>query len=116
MRRSPSLGILLGAYSFLRCPTPPLYERDGDYNTPKLYVVYNLGSHYNILGLPESTRTYIQGSPSGCVRREIPGVTQVDENGHEGNTAVVTAYCLCWRKGGQISSRTGVPADCYYLL
>ena len=33
----------------------------------------------------------IQGCPSGCVRREIPGVTQV-EKGHEGNTAVVTAY------------------------
>ena len=31
----------------------------------------------------------IQGSPSGCVRREIPGGTQVDEKGHEGNTAVV---------------------------
>ena len=29
---------------------------------------------------------------SGCVRLEIPGVTQVDEKGHEGNTAVVTAY------------------------
>ena len=27
---------------------------------------------------------------SGCVRREIPGVTQVDEKGHEGNTAVAT--------------------------
>ena len=41
----------------------------------------------------------VQGSPSGCVRREIPGVTQVDEKGHEGNTAVVTAY-ICWRKHG----------------
>ena len=41
---------------------------------------------------------YIQGSPSGCVRREIPGVTQF-EKGHEGNTAVVTAY-LCWREHG----------------
>ena len=41
---------------------------------------------------------YVQGSPSGCVQREIPGVTQV-EKGHEGNTAVlvVTAY-ICWRK------------------
>ena len=37
-------------------------------------------------------RLYMQGSPSGCVRREIPGVTQVDQKGHEGNTAVVTAY------------------------
>ena len=34
----------------------------------------------------------IQGSPSGCVRREIPGVAQVDEKGHEGDTAVVTSY------------------------
>ena len=42
---------------------------------------------------------YIRGSPSGCVRREIPGVTQVDENGHKGNTVVVTAY-TCWSKHG----------------
>ena len=42
---------------------------------------------------------YIQGSPSGCVRSEFPGVTQVDENGHKGNTSVVTAY-ICWRKHG----------------
>ena len=42
---------------------------------------------------------YMQGSPLGCVRREIPGVTQVDEEGHEGTTAVVTAY-ICWRKHG----------------
>ena len=34
----------------------------------------------------------IQVSPSGCVRIEIPRVTQVNEKGHEGNTAVVTAY------------------------
>ena len=33
------------------------------------------------------------------VRREIPGVTQVDEKGHEGNTAVVTAY-IYWTKNG----------------
>ena len=39
----------------------------------------------------------IQGSPSGCVRRKIPRVTQVDEKVHEGNTAVVTAY-ISWRK------------------
>ena len=26
------------------------------------------------------------------MRSEIPGVAQVDEKGHEGNTAVVTAY------------------------
>ena len=42
------------------------------------------------------TRQYIviQGSPSGCVRSEIPGVTQVDEKGNKGNTTVVTAYVL----------------------
>ena len=49
--------------------------------------------------------TYIECSPSGCVRHEIPGVTQVDEKGHEGNTAVVTAH-LCWRKHGQRNSKT----------
>ena len=38
----------------------------------------------------EVSRTYIQGSPSGCVWREIPGVTQV-EKGHVDNT-VVTVY------------------------
>ena len=31
---------------------------------------------------------YMQGSPLGCVRREIPVETEVDEKGHEGNTAV----------------------------
>ena len=45
----------------------------------------------------------------------MQGVTQADEKGHEGNTAVVTVY-LCWRKRGQRNSRTGVPADHYYLL
>ena len=60
----------------------------------------------------EHTYIYIQVSPSGCVLREIPGVTQV-EKGHAGNTAVATAY-LCWVKHGQRSSRTGVPADYYY--
>ena len=40
--------------------------------------------------------TVIPGSPSGCVRREIPGVTQVGK-GHEGNISVVAAY-VCWRK------------------
>ena len=49
----------------------------------------------------KKTRLYIviQGSSSGRVRREIPGVTQVDQKGHERKTAVVTAY-LCWRKHG----------------
>ena len=60
----------------------------------------------------KNTFTYIQGPPSGCVLREIPGVTQV-ENGHAGNTAVATAY-LCWVKHGHRSSRTGVPADYYH--
>ena len=55
---------------------------------------------------------YIEGSPSGCVLRDIPGVTQV-EKGHAGNTAVATAY-LCRVKHGHRSSRTGVPADCYF--
>ena len=41
----------------------------------------------------------MQGSLSGCVRREIPWVTQVDEKGHEGSTAVVTT-CIGWRKHG----------------
>ena len=35
---------------------------------------------------------YLQGYPSGCVWRTIPGVTQVDEKKHEGNTAVVTTF------------------------
>ena len=52
----------------------------------------------------------IQGSPSGCVWHETPGVTQVDEKRHEGNTAVVTAH-LGWRKHGHRNSRTGVPTD-----
>ena len=43
---------------------------------------------------------YTQGTPSGCVRGELPGMTQVDEKGHEGNTAVVTAYIICWRQHG----------------
>ena len=55
---------------------------------------------------------YMQGSNSGCVLREIPGVAQV-EKGHAGNTAVATAY-LCWVKHGRRSSRTGVPVDYYY--
>ena len=46
------------------------------------------------------------------VLREIPGVTQV--KGHADITAVATAY-LCWVKHGHRSSRTGVPADYYYL-
>ena len=43
------------------------------------------------------------------------GVTQVDEKGHEGNTAVVVTAYLCWRKHGQRNSRTGgFPVDYYY--
>ena len=48
------------------------------------------------------TNTYsgiIQSSRSGCVRREILGVTQVDEKGHEVNTAVFIAY-ICRKKHG----------------
>ena len=37
-------------------------------------------------------------------------MTQVDEKGHEDNTAVVTAH-LFWSKHGQRNSRTGVSAD-----
>ena len=44
--------------------------------------------------MPKYEKTHvfivIQGSPSGCVLREMPGVTQV-EKGHAGNTAVATA-------------------------
>ena len=48
----------------------------------------------------KKTQLYLcEGSPSGREQREIPGVTQVDENGHEGNMAVVTAY-TCWEKHG----------------
>ena len=65
-----------------------------------------------IYQVPTSIIRYIQGSFSGCVLREIPGVTQV-EKGHGGNTAAATAY-LCWVKHGHRSSRTGVPAD--YLI
>ena len=53
---------------------------------------------------PSAKKTHLciatQGSPLGCVPREIPRVTQVDEKGHEGNTAGVTAYIICWRKHG----------------
>ena len=70
-------------------------------------------------GMIRSYDTYMlsifQAPPSGCVRREIPRVTQVDEKGHEGNTAVATAY-LCWRKHGQRDNRPGVFDDYYYWL
>ena len=36
---------------------------------------------------------------------EPPGLTQVDEKGHKGNTANATPY-LCWRKHGQRNGRT----------
>ena len=42
-------------------------------------------------------------------------MTQVDEKGHEGNTAVVVTAYLCWRKHGQRNSRTGgAPVDYYH--
>ena len=50
------------------------------------------GREKNAEGWKKHISMYVQGSPSGCVRREIPWVTQVDEKGHAGNTAVVTAY------------------------
>ena len=43
---------------------------------------------------------YIQGSPSGCVRRKIPGVTRVDEKALASNS-VVTA-CI----GGNMAIET----------
>ena len=42
-------------------------------------------------------------------------MTQVDEKGYKGNTAVVTAY-LSWRKHGDTNSRTEVPTDYHYSL
>ena len=51
--------------------TPDTWDNYGKYYTPDWYT--------------------LQGSLSGCVWREIPGVTQVDGKGHEGNM-VVTAY------------------------
>ena len=53
--------------------------------------------------------------PLRGVWREITGVAQADEKGHEGNTAVATAY-LCLSKHGERNSRTRVPADYYFLL
>ena len=57
-------------------------------------------------------RDSIQGSRSGRVRREISGVMQVDEKGHEGNTAVVTAYIVpvCWKKHGMYHQK-GINSD-----
>ena len=42
-------------------------------------------------------------------------MTQVDEKGHEGNTAVVIAY-LYWTNHGQRNSRTGARAHYYQVL
>ena len=53
---------------------------------------------------------YIQRSPSVCVRSEIPGVTQVDEKGHEGNTAVVVTAYLCFLGNMEYVSR-GINSD-----
>ena len=50
-----------------------------------------------------------------CVTRNPGGDVEADEKGHEGNTAVVTAY-LCWREHGQSNGRTRNPAVYYYLL
>ena len=47
---------------------------------------------------------YTQRSPSGCVRREIPRVAQV-EKGHEGNKAVliVTGYIYMFEETWNVS-------------
>ena len=58
----------------------PAAGREKDAEGPKITFVY----------------IYVQGSPSGFVRSEIPGVTQADEKEHEGNTAVVTAYIFIY--------------------
>ena len=68
----------------------------------------------------ENCRTsYIyKGSPSGCVWREILGLTQVDEKGHEGNTAVVTAYFVLeetWSKKQQDRSSCWLPGSIIYF-
>ena len=47
-------------------------------------------------------------NPGGDARDEVM-------KGHEGNTAVATAY-ICWRKHGQRGSKTEVPSDYYYLV
>ena len=38
-------------------------------------------------------------NPFGMLARLTPGVTRVDEKGHEGNTAVIAGY-IRWRKHG----------------
>ena len=57
---------------------------------PIFAVVMGSMAPYSTPGDPQNN--ILQGFPSGCVRREIPGGSQVDEKGHKGNTAVVTAY------------------------
>ena len=66
----------------------------------RVYTVEKTGVNVNFRRTQHTTRYIVQGSPSGCVRREIPGVTQVDEKGHEGNTAAVVTGYICWRKHG----------------
>ena len=41
-----------------------------------------------------NARILIIGSPSGCVRSEISGMTQVDEKGREGNSSSHSLYML----------------------
>ena len=48
-----------------------------------------------------TTRYILQGSPSGCVWREIAGVTKFERN-HEGSTAVVTACVGGNREHGRL--------------
>ena len=66
-----------------------------------------------------------QGSPSACVKREVPGVTQT-ERGHAGNTGVVTANVEgnmehellydCSKKLVPGSSQQELLPSCYVLL
>ena len=59
----------------------------------------------------ETTYVYItQRFPFGMCLTLIPGVTQDDEKGHEGDTAIVTAYLCLWTHG-QRERTTGVSAD-----
>ena len=79
-----------------------MYELSGGGYTTSIRKISNGNCKKQVRVQKSTTKhtryMYIRGSPSGCVRRQIPGVTQV-EKGHEGNTTVVTAY-TCRRKHG----------------
>ena len=61
-------------------------------------VVFTLLKYaHKICGLASlflNARILIIGSPSGCVRSEISGMTQVDEKGREGNSSSHSLYML----------------------